>query len=102
MFTKAKLADLGLPQEKATWMLGASQEIPNLQLLTPAENESKGGQLPASWLVESFPSEVDRAAVQAFHHYADIGERLDTFEEFFIARREKLATVIRSRLGVTG
>lgn len=100
-FTKAKLAQLSLSPEKTTWMLGAAQEIPNLQLLTPAENESKGGQLPESWLTGAFPNEVDRAAVQALHHFGDVKDTLDGFEDFFVARREKLAAVVRSRLGLT-
>ena len=39
LFTQAKLGKLGFTAEQAAQMITAAQEIPNLQLLTPAENE---------------------------------------------------------------
>ncbi len=100
VFTRAKVRELGLSNDKSAWILSAVQEIPNLQLLTPAENESKGGRLPASWLAAAFPDDTDRAAVRAFHHFGEVSDSLDEFEDFFLARREKLAAVIRIRLGI--
>ena len=88
-FTKAKLRNLGLSDEQISWFSSAAQEVPNLQLLTPAENESKGGQPPASWLASAFPNEGDRAAVRALHHLGDVGDSQETFEPFFGGRREK-------------
>jgi hypothetical protein len=70
-------------------------------LLTPAENESKGGRFPAVWLATAFPEENDRAAIRALHHLGDVEDNLNTFEDFFVTRREKLAAVIRNRLGVS-
>jgi hypothetical protein len=99
-FTPAKLAKLGFTLEQAARMISAAQEIPNLQLLTPAENESKSGTLPGSWLASAFPDERDRAAVRAFHHLGDVGDDLSRFEDFFEERRAKLASVIRRQLGV--
>jgi hypothetical protein len=100
LFTRAKLAKIGLSEENVNWMIAAAQEIPNLQLLIAPENESKGDHLPASWLAIAFPNEVDRAAVRAFHHFGEMGDDLLGFESFFIARREKLASTVRSRLGI--
>jgi hypothetical protein len=99
-FTKGKLGTLGVPPERITWMLTAAQEVPNLQLLTPAENESKGGQLPATWLGGAYTDEIDNAALRAFHHLGQQLESVKNFEEFFDCRRTKLAAVVRSRLGV--
>jgi hypothetical protein len=42
-FTRSKLEKLGLHSEQVSAVLANSQELPNLQLLTPAENESKSG-----------------------------------------------------------
>jgi hypothetical protein len=100
-FTRAKLAKLGLPDEEVAWMLAASREVPNLQLLTPADNESKGGRFPAPWLESAFPDAGHRAAVAAFHHFGEIGASPESFREFFEERRKLLAGVIRERLGVT-
>jgi len=99
-FTKGKLAGLGLSSEEIAWTMTAAQEIPNLQLLTPAENESKGGQPPSPWLAALYPDETDNAAARAFHHLGQQLESISAFEEFFVARRTKLAGVVRSRLGV--
>lgn len=99
-FTKTKLRAAGFSDDQIAWYATAAQQVPNLQLLTPAENESKGGQPPASWLAAAFPNEGDRAAVRALHHLGEFGDSLELFEAFFAARREKLASVIRARLGV--
>jgi len=99
-FTRKKLEKLGVPSEEIEATLAASQEIPNLQLLTPADNESKGGSFPAAWLASAFPDETTRAAVCAFHHFGEIHDSIDGFGSWFEARREMLAVVIRARLGV--
>jgi hypothetical protein len=99
-FTRAKLEKLGFSPDEIGSMLPAAQEIPNLQLLTPAENESKGGQFPRDWLLTAFPDEQHRAAIQALHHFGPVSDGLDGFDAFIESRREQLAAVIRSRLGV--
>ena len=40
--------------------------------------------------------------LEALHHLGDVEDTLEHFEEFFEKRRDKLAAVIRSRLGVSG
>jgi hypothetical protein len=100
IFTKTKLAKLGIGTEHLSSLQRMAQQIPNLQLLTPAENESKGGQPPAAWLAAAFPNDVERNAVQAFHHLGPVLDDIESFEAFFAARQEKLAATIRSRLGV--
>ena len=99
-FTKTKLTKLGLTPEQITALAAEAQEIPNLQLLTPAENESKGGRFPAEWLAAAFPQEIDRAAIRALHHLGDMTDDVQEIGEFLAARREKLATVLRARLGL--
>lgn len=101
VFTRAKLEKLGFPPERIAAVISMAQEIPNLQLMTPPENESKGGQFPAAWLAAAFPDENDRAAIRALHHLGDVDDNLDAFDDYFEKRREKLAAVIRSRLGVS-
>jgi hypothetical protein len=86
--------------EDSSPLIAIAQEIPNLQLLNGAENESKGGRLPGVWLESAFSDPTDRAAVRVFHHLSDAGDSLDGFKDFFVARSGKLAKVIRERLGV--
>ena len=75
-------------------------ELPNLELLTPPENQSKSGKRPLSWLENEYPAPGPRDAVRAFHHFGDISDSLEDFEKFFKERRSNLARVIRDRLGV--
>lgn len=98
-FTPTKLAKAGFIPEQAARLISAAQEMSNLQLLTPAENESKGGTFPGSWLTSAYPEERDRAAVRAFHHLGDAGDDLTRFDEFVEERRTKLAREIRRKLG---
>jgi hypothetical protein len=99
-FTRKKLEKLGIGEEQIEWMLTAAQTIPNLQLLTPADNESKGGGFPRPWLDTAYPDEGARAAIAALHHLAEIGDSLEGFEDFIEQRRRLLAAVVRERLGV--
>jgi hypothetical protein len=71
-FTRAKLEKLGCSLDDIPSLIGLAQEIPNLQLLTPAENESKGDRMPRAWLVAGYADETHRGAVQAFHHFGPI------------------------------
>lgn len=100
-FSKGKLTKLGLAPEKAAELMANAQQIPNLQLLTPAENESKGGRFPEAWLEGAYSEKVERNAICAFHHLGVVSNDLDNFESFIEARQEKLARVIRQRLGLS-
>ena len=77
-----------------------AQAIPNLQLLTPAENESKGGSLPGAWLAKAFPDEHERSLIQALHHLGSVTDGPHDLEQFLDQRRTKLTGVIRELLGV--
>lgn len=100
LFTKAKLEKLGFAADEIGQMIVAAKEVPNLQLLDAAENESKGGRMPEEWLASAFPDVTHRAAVQAFHQFGPLGDGLRGFNEFIESRKEALAVTIRSRLGV--
>jgi hypothetical protein len=100
LLTKAALKRAGLSDEKVAILVAKAQEVPNLQLLTPPENESKGGKSPGQWLVEAYPDPVERGAVSAFHHLGTVPDDVIELEGFWLARAEKLAAVVRARLGV--
>ena len=99
-FSHAKLLKAGFTAEQAARMIAGAQEIPNLQLLTPNENESKGGTMPGAWLASTYPSDKDRAAIRSFHHLGETADHLGGFEDFLRIRRQQLAREIRQRLGV--
>jgi len=99
-FTKKKLSTLGFSADQQKWMTLAMNELPNLELLTPPENQSKSGKLPLSWLETEYPDSGPRDAIRALHHLGDITDSLEEFEKFFKERRSNLARVVRDRLGV--
>jgi hypothetical protein len=99
-FTRAKLEKAGLTAAQVSQFVAQAQEIPNLQLLNPAENESKGGRFPSAWLAAAYTDETDRAAIRALHHLGELTDDLAMFDDFFARRRDKLAVVTRERLGV--
>lgn len=99
-FTKTKLSSLGILENQASRMMSAMNELPNLELLTPPENQSKSGKFPSSWLVTEYPDTGPRDAIRALHHLGDITDSLEEFEDFIDKRRVNLARVIRDRLGV--
>jgi hypothetical protein len=96
-FTKAKLKKAGLPDEFA-WQVN---ELPNLQLLTPAENISKGARPPATWLAEAFSDDLARNAIIALHELGIVTDDQVDFAEFFQERRGKLAARLQTALAVT-
>jgi hypothetical protein len=99
-FTKKKLSTLGFSADQQKWMTLAMNELPNLELLTPPENQSKSGKMPLSWLETEYPDSGPRDAIRALHHLGDIMDSLEEFEKFFKERRSNLARVVRDRLGV--
>jgi uncharacterized protein with ParB-like and HNH nuclease domain len=101
LFTKTQLSKLGFDDDAVARLQLMAQQVPNLQLLTPAENESKGGQLPEAWLESAYPDPIARDAIRALHHLGDTSEGVAAFEAFFEARRVKLASAARTRLGVS-
>lgn len=95
-FTEAKLTKAGLPAELGSQV----DELANLQLLTPAENISKGSRPPAQWLNEAFPDEVARGAIVALHGLGHVSDDIRDFPPFFETRRKVLASRLRAALGV--
>lgn len=93
-FTHAKLKKLGMSGEQVEWTPAASQAIPNLQLLTPADNESKGDRFPLPWLETVYPDANTRTAIAGLHHFGELGDSLHSFPEFFEQRRS--SPVVRS------
>lgn len=74
-------------------------ELSNLQLLTPLENMSKGGNWPASWLDAQFPDPSGRAAVVALHELHGVSDSLADFVAFLDRRRPLLRARIVAALG---
>lgn len=96
-FTKKKLAEAGIPAERADKYVGAVNLLPNLQLLAGTANIEKQDALPANWIEAAFPSEEKRATYIAENDLDDLPLGLGDFMTFFNRRKQR----IRERLIVT-
>ena len=101
LFTNARLRDAGVPEEKREGYLDMVDRLPNLQLLEGAENVAKRAKLPSLWLAEKYQDGAIRSNYCALHDLGTIPESLADFDQFYAARRERLAARLRRLLVVT-
>jgi hypothetical protein len=76
------------PDEEVDWVSGRRNQLPNLQLLAGAENVEKRAALPADWLANRFPDDVERTQYQSAHDIGGVSDGLLGFREFYGARRD--------------
>ena len=88
-FSQAQLRDANVSEDQRNDFADCANRIPNLQLLSPNDNRSKGDAMPADWMREHFD---DQARQQYRDRYliGDVPEQMTGFMEFYEARRERL------------
>jgi hypothetical protein len=89
-FTRKRLADAGIPDDRIQGYLDRVNLLPNLQLLEGPVNVAKQAELPLPWADAAYPREVERNAYLAFHDLDGLPANLDDFVEFFERRREHM------------
>lgn len=88
-FKKAKLAKLGVSDDRiAQWQVDRDR-LPNLQLLEGSENQSKSATPLDEWVGRMAPAAVERF-LAGNHIPADVSLALKDFDAFYAARRERL------------
>lgn len=100
LFTKRSLLETGLNEVQIESINDKVNRLPNLQLLEGPVNTSKSAKAPMRWLREHFPDEAARDYYRARHDLGDVSETLDGFEDFFEARKVRIASRLRKMLGV--
>ncbi len=100
-FTTARLRGAGVAEEDIEDYQSRVDRLPNLQLLEGPINASKLATLPLEWATNRFPDTTARDGYLASHDMHDLPESLDSFIEFYEARRERMAARLRQELGVT-
>lgn len=97
-FHKRKLVAAGVPAERIDDFQVKVDGLPNLQLLEGPINVEKQDMLPLAWSGQKFGEETD--AYLRSQDLNGLPENLTDFPEFYEARRHRLATTLRDRLGV--
>lgn len=88
-FTKAKLAKLGVSEDRIAQWQADRDKLPNLQLLEGSENQSKSATPLAEWVGRMAPGAAERF-LASNHIPVDVSLALKDFDTFFAARRERL------------
>jgi hypothetical protein len=94
LFHARKLKQLGLSQEQIEIFQDHKDRLPNLQLLQGADNQSKSGQLPASWIKETYKTDGERKDYISRYLLDGVMVGLDQFEIFFEGRRKRMIETI--------
>lgn len=92
-FSPSTLTRAGLETGRHEGIRMLRHRLPNLQLLSGPENQSKGASMPAEWLARHFESEVERSQWCRDHDWGPPGEvpsGMDGFEPFYEARRKQI------------
>ncbi len=93
-FTKKKLLEAGVSDDRIDDYLAAVNLLPNLQLLVGTANIEKQAALPAEWIDTAFPTEDKRTTYLAENDLDGVSLDLGDFMDFF----EELKQRVRVRL----
>ena len=102
LFTPGRLARAGVPEEAIERYRDHGNRLGNLQLLEGSFNRAKNDRLPHEWLAEMCPAPAQRADYLDRHDLTGLPAAVDGFEDFYLARRQRMAAKLMSILGVSG
>ena len=98
-FTRAKLRDYCVPEDKVEEFIQRRDGLANLQLLQGTQNLEKSSKMPAEWLAETYANPTSRQAYQDRHMLGEVPDSITEFDKFYDARRERLKARIKQLLG---
>ena len=98
-FTRQKLIQAGVPQDKAGRFAEMKDGLANLQLLSGPVNIEKQATMPAEWFLKAYPNPSSRMEYQDLHFLGEIPTSILEFESFYEARRNSLMEAIKRILG---
>ena len=99
-FSKRKLRDAAVPEDKIEEFRDRANRLGNLQLLRERVNTEKSAAMPAEWLLRAYPDQGRRASYVDDHMLGSVPETMTEFAEFYTARRARLVARIKGLLGV--
>jgi Protein of unknown function DUF262 len=89
-FTRRRLGDAGVPEDRIQGFLDRVNGLPNLQLLPGPVNVAKLAELPLAWATSTYPREAERAAYLALHDLDGLPADLLGFIDFYEQRRGRM------------
>ncbi len=101
-FSKRKLRDADVSEEKIEEFRDRANRLGNLQLLPGRVNTEKGATMPVEWLASKYPDEGPRRRFQDDNLLGSVPEEMTGFGEFYGARRQRLVERITKLLGNEG
>jgi hypothetical protein len=99
-FTRTKLLSAGVAEAEVEELIADRDRLPNLQLMEGPVNVSKQDKLPAAWMQHQYPDVGALEAYRARHELGDVPDEMSEFTRFYDDRRSRIASRIRSVLGV--
>ena len=101
-FSKSKLRDAHVSEEKIEEYRDRANRLGNLQLLPGPVNAEKSATMPVEWLARAYPDESRRRRSCDDSLLGCVPEEMTGFVEFYDARRERLVERIKRLLGKEG
>ena len=102
-FSKSKLRDAHVLEEKIEEFRDRANRLGNLQLLPGQVNTEKSATMPVKWLARTYPDDKPTEAVHpTIHLLGFVPEEMTGFVEFYDARRERFVERIKRLLGKEG
>lgn len=98
-FTKKALLDAGIERSQVDLVQERRHRLGNLQLLEGPVNVEKQATMPAVWARSKY-GEEGTADYLARHDLPSVPETIADFEEFYVARKRRLARRLAHVLGV--
>ncbi|MEO5315814.1 DUF262 domain-containing protein [Pseudarthrobacter sp. CC12] len=100
-FTKKKLIDAGIAEDKVNEYLAAVNLLPNLQLLAGTVNSEKQAALPSDWIANAFPNQEKRSTYLAENDLDGLALDLADFTTFFEERKLRIRNRFVKILGAS-
>jgi hypothetical protein len=89
-FTRRRLGDAGVPEDRIQGFLDRVNGLPNLQLLPGPVNVAKLAELPLAWATSTYPRDEERAAYLALHDLDGLPADLLGFVDLYEQRRGRM------------
>lgn len=99
MFTKERLREAKVSEDKMEEFGNRANRLGNLQLLPGPVNTEKSAAMPREWLSQRYSDEDKRKQVCDNHLLGSVPEKIAGFPDFYEARRKRLVAKIKELLG---